>query len=152
MRNMSLADRAIELSGYFQVVGERLHGVKKNNPETRGVISAQESQLLLSVGTKESLKMSEIAKALQLTLSSVTALVDKLEAKAFVTRQRSLEDRRIVRVSLTAEGRKLYDSIEGAQRKLSMSLLKVLSREEQDMLLALFRKLAAKLRAGEKRQ
>jgi hypothetical protein len=32
-----------------------------------------------------------------------------------------------------------------------MSVLKVLSREEQDMLLALFRKLAAKLRAGEKR-
>ena len=143
---MSLADRAIELSGYFQVVGERLHGVKKNNPETRGVLSAQESQLLLSVGTKEALKMSEIAKALQLTLSSVTALVDKLEAKAFVTRQRSLEDRRIVRVSLTAEGRKLYDLVEGAQRELSMSVLKVLSREEQDMLLALFRKLAAKLR------
>jgi DNA-binding MarR family transcriptional regulator len=148
---MSLADRAIELSGYFQVVGERLHGVKKNNPETRGVLSAQESQLLLSVGTKEALKMSEIAKALQLTLSSVTALVDKLEAKAFVTRQRSLEDRRIVRVSLTAEGRKFYDLVEGAQRELSMSVLKVLSREEQDMLLALFRKLAAKLRAGEKK-
>jgi DNA-binding MarR family transcriptional regulator len=149
---MSLADRAIELSGYFQIVGERLHGVKKNNPETRGVLSAQESQLLLSVGTKEALKMSEIAKALQLTLSSVTALVDKLEAKAFVTRQRSLEDRRIVRVALTAEGRKFYDLVEGAQRELSMSVLKVLSREEQDMLLALFRKLAAKLRAGEKKR
>jgi hypothetical protein len=67
MRNMTLADRAIELSGYFQVVAERLHGVKKNNPETSGVISAQESQLLLSVGTKEALKMSEIAKTLQLT-------------------------------------------------------------------------------------
>ncbi len=146
---MSLADRAIELSGYFQVVGERLHGVKKFNPETRDVISAQESQLLLSVGTKESLKMSEIAKALQLTLSSVTALVDKLEAKAFVIRQRSLEDRRIVRVSLTAEGRKFHDLVEGAQRELSISVLKVLSRKEQDMLLALFRKLAAKLRAGE---
>jgi len=147
---MSLVDRAIELSGYFQVVAERLHGVKKNNPETSGVISAQESQLLLSVGAKESLKMSEIAKALQLTLSSVTALVDKLEAKAFVTRERSREDRRIVRVLLTAEGRKLYDLVEQAQRELSMSVLKVLSREEQDMLLALFRKLAAKLRAGEK--
>jgi DNA-binding MarR family transcriptional regulator len=152
MRNVSLSDRAIELSGYFQVVGERLHGVKKNNPETSGVVSAQESQLLLSVGTKEALKMSEIAKALQLTLSSVTALVDKLEAKAFVTRQRSLEDRRIVRVSLTAEGRKLYDLVEHAQRELSMSVLKMLSREEQDMLLALFRKVAAKLRAGEKRR
>jgi len=105
MRNMSLAERAIELSGYFQIVGERLHGVNKNNPETRGVISAQESQLLLSVGTKEALKMSEIAKALQLTLSSVTALVDKLEAKAFVTRQRSLEDRRIVR-HLASPGRR----------------------------------------------
>ena len=149
---MNLTDRAIELSGYFQIVGERLHGVKKNNPETNGVISAQESQLLLSVGTKESLKMSQIAKALQLTLSSVTALVDKLEAKNFVIRQRSLEDRRIVRVSLTAEGRKFYDLIEGAQREISMSVLKVLSREEQDMLLALFRKIAAKLRAGEKRR
>ncbi len=148
---MSLADRAIELSGYFQVVAERLHGVKKNNPETSGVISAQESQLLLSVGTKDALKMSEIASALQLTLSSVTALVDKLEAKAFVARHRSLEDRRIVRVSLTAEGRKLYDLVEGAQRELSMSVLKVLSREEQDMLLALFRKLATKLRGEQRR-
>jgi hypothetical protein len=42
--------------------------------------------------------------------------------------------------------------IEGAQRELSMSVLKVLSREEQDTLLALFRKVAAKLRAGEKRR
>ena len=149
---MSLADRAIELSGYFQVVAERLHGVKKNNPETSGVISAQESQLLLNVGTQEALTMSEIANALQLTLSSVTALVDKLEAKTIVARQRSLEDRRIVRVSLTAEGRKFYDLIEGAQREISMSVLKVLSREEQDMLLVLFRKIAAKLRAGEKRR
>ncbi len=149
---MSLTDRAIELSGYFQIVGERLHGVKKNNPETSGVISAQESQLLLSVGTKEALKMSEIAKALQLTLSSVTALVDKLEAKGFVTRQRSLEDRRIVRVSLTAEGRKFYGLVESAHRELSMSVLKVLSLEEQVTLLALFRKLAAKLRSGEKRR
>jgi DNA-binding MarR family transcriptional regulator len=129
-----------------------LQGVKKNNPETNGVISAQESQLLLSLGTKEALKMSEIAKALQLTLSSVTALVDKLEAKDFVNRQRSLEDRRIVHVSLTAEGRKFYDLIEGAQREISMSVLKVLSREEQDMLLVLFRKVAAKLRAGDKRR
>ena len=96
--------------------------------------------------------MSEIANALQLTLSSVTALVDKLEAKTIVARQRSLEDRRIVRVSLTAEGRKLYDLVEHAQRELSMSVLKVLSREEQDMLLGLFRKIAAKLRAGEKRR
>ncbi len=149
---MSLADRAIELSGYFQVVGERLHGVKKNNPETSGVISAQESQLLLNVGTQEALTMSEIANALQLTLSSVTALVDKLEAKAFVTRQRSLEDRRIVRVSLTAEGRQLYELVENAQREISLSVLKVLTREEQDMLLALFRKVAAKLRAGEKKR
>jgi DNA-binding MarR family transcriptional regulator len=149
---MSLTDRAIELSGYFQIVGERLHGVKKNNPETSGVISAQESQLLLSVGTQEALKMSEIAKALQLTLSSVTALVDKLEAKGFVTRQRSLEDRRIVRVSLTAEGRKFYGLVESAHRELSMSVLKVLSLEEQVTLLALFRKLAAKLRSGEKRR
>ena len=149
---MTLVDRAIELSGYFQVVAERLHGVKKNNPETSGVISAQESQLLLSVGTKEALKMSEIANALQLTLSSVTALVDKLEAKTIVARQRYLEDRRIVRVSLTAEGRKLYDLVEHAQRELSMSVLKVLSREEQDVLLGLFRKIAAKLRAGEKRR
>jgi DNA-binding MarR family transcriptional regulator len=69
-----------------------------------------------------------------------------------VTRQRSLEDRRIVRVSLTAEGRKFHDLIEDAQRELSLSVLKVLSREEQDMLLVLFRKLAAKLRAGEKRR
>ena len=49
-------------------------------------------------------KISELAVALSVHLSTASNLVDRLEAKALVRRQRSKEDQRIVRVYLTPAG------------------------------------------------
>ena len=45
---------------------------------------------------------------IHLSLSSVTGIVDKLEEKALLRRDRSHEDRRIVQAGLTEEGRRMY--------------------------------------------
>lgn len=136
---------ARELAAHFHVIREKLHAIDKHNAATSQVINFQEAHLLLSIGTQGPLTMSEIARILQLRLSSVTAVVDKLEKKNFVRRSRSAEDRRLVRVALTAAGRKFHTLVESAHLTLTDSMLKILDPAEREVFLGLFRKIAASL-------
>ena len=136
---------ARELSAHFHVIREKLHGIDKHNAATAQVINFQEAHLLMSIGTKGPLTMSEISRVLQLTLSAVTAVVDKLQRKKFVRRARSAEDRRLVRVELTTAGRKFYNLVESAHLTLTDSMLKILNSAEREVFLGLFRKIAASL-------
>ena len=58
--------------------------------------------------------MTQIAKALDITTSGATTLVDYMEKKGLVSRQRNpddQQDRRLVRVRITAEGQKVLGKI-----------------------------------------
>ena len=55
--------------------------------------------------------VSELGDALFLESNTLTPLVKRLEAAGLVTRQRDSADERVVRVSLTAQGRGLADRI-----------------------------------------
>ena len=136
---------ARELSAHFHVIREKLHGIDKHNAATAQVINFQEAHLLMSIGMKGPQTMSEIARILQLTLSAVTAVVDKLERKNFVRRARTAKDRRLVRVELTAAGRKFHDLVESAHLTLTDSMLKILDPAERETFLGLFRKIAQSL-------
>ncbi len=117
----------------------------KNNTATSHLVNVQEAHLLLRLGTRGALAMSEIAAALQLSLSSVTTTVDKLENKALVLRERSDEDRRVVRVGLTPKGREFCDLVEEGHLDLTVSILDALEQTEQETLLEMFRKVTARL-------
>ncbi len=142
---MTLRDNAEELSGHFHVIRTKLLGVVKYNPATSSLLNVQESHLLLDLGTRGPITMSAVARELQLSLSSATAVVDKLEEKALVRRERDPQDRRIVNVALTDEGSKLFQLLQEARLTAVLGILKTLSPDEQEVLLGLFRKIAAKL-------
>jgi DNA-binding MarR family transcriptional regulator len=91
--------------------------------------------------------MSELAEHCSLSLSTVTGIVDSLVAKSLVSRVRSDADRRVVRVELTGEGRKMYDISLEFRLKLVRSMLTSLNRNEQDQFMALFRKIAEKVQS-----
>ena len=139
-------NKPLELAGYFQLFRERLRVLEKSNPATCEVLNLQEANTLLSMGTRGAMTMSEIAKVLYLSLSSATGIVDKLEKKNFVRRDRSSEDRRIVRVELTKEGTRFYELVKEGQLRLADDALSTLNSQEQDLLLGLFRKITAKFR------
>ncbi len=139
--------KAQELAGYFQLFRERLRVAEKSNPATCEVLNLQEAYTLLSVGTRGAMTMSEIAKVLNLSLSSATSIVDKLESKNFVRRDRSSEDRRIVRAELTKEGTRFYELVKEGQLQLANDALSTLNSREQNLLLELFRKITTKFRA-----
>jgi len=142
---MSLAKNAKELTGYLRTIREKLHRTDKWNPKTSAHLNVREAHALMSIGDG-GMTMSSLAKRLQLSVSSVTAIVDKLEQKNFVARWRLVKDRRSVEVRLTAAGRKFHDLVAQAQLRVSESFLAALSNSEQTTLLKLFRKITANIK------
>ncbi len=61
----------------------------------------------LDAAADAALTVSALGRRLQLTSGATTALVDRLERHGLVERRRDQADRRLVRVHLTAEARKL---------------------------------------------
>lgn len=63
--------------------------------------------LILHLGDEDGLTVSELGRRCRLENSTMTPLVDELERHGFVARRRAPEDRRVVRLYLTPEGRTL---------------------------------------------
>ncbi|RMH44770.1 MAG: MarR family transcriptional regulator [Deltaproteobacteria bacterium] len=86
---------------------------------------------LLAIEEHEPVTASAIARHVHLSQSTVIGILDRLEAKKLVRRQRNLEDRRVVHVSLTEQGRALarnapsplHDALATAMTKLPESEL-----------------------------
>lgn len=95
------------------------------------------------------LSAGEIAQASLLTLGAVSMRIDRLERDGKVIRNRSMEDRRIVLVSLTDEGRELIERIHPLHVQAQSQLLADLSAEDVGALEPLLRKLEASMQAHE---
>jgi len=65
---------------------------------------------LLKIDELGSLSIKELSSAVNLSASVVVGIVDRLEKQQFVTRERSVRDRRIVRVSLTEKSKDLISN------------------------------------------
>src|SRR4029450_2648656 len=64
--------------------------------------------VLATIGYAGGLPFGEIGAKMMVTLSNLTGIVDRLEEKKLVSRQRDAHDRRVVHVVLTDKGAKLY--------------------------------------------
>lgn len=64
------------------------------------------------------LPMSRLAEMLDISMSAVTGLVDRMEERGFVERVRVPEDRRIVLARVTASGRQMLDGVELVRTEL----------------------------------
>ena len=144
---MTPDDKARRLVDQLQTVMDGAEGAVAKNSAARRALSTQEINVLRTVGRHEGCIMSGIAERIRLSLSSVTGLIDRLVEKKLVCRDRSREDRRVVQVELTDEGRELHTSVMESQVQFARGLLKTLSAEEQDALLSLFGKISDRIKA-----
>lgn len=138
--------KAAELMGEFRKLGERyMQWQDSITRERMGELNKHDASVILFLGQDGECTMSELAMKIKLTVSSATLIADKLVDKGLVSRQRSLDDRRVVRVALTDEGAGLYRAVEETILGLGRAMLQALDRSEQDNLLGLFRKMNAAL-------
>lgn len=86
---------------------------------------------------------SVIAKGIGLTPPTLTHLAEKLVNKQFITRQADENDRRIIYLAITDEGREVLDQANKEGKVLRQKLFERLTADETHQLLDIYRKLNA---------
>ncbi len=135
-----LEAKAIELKKTLDVITSHFQWI--NSASASGELSLQELKIVNCIGQRESCIMREVSEHLQVAVSTMTGIIDKLEDKGLVRRERNDEDRRIVRVILTGKGRKVHQSNVENYMELSRRMLQSLNESEQDVYLEITRKIA----------
>ena len=87
------------------------------------------------------LSQAEIAKKILRSTGNITMVIDNLEKRGLVKRERQTDDRRYYIVQLTDKGRKLIKTVFPRHAAKIVEEMKVLSSAEQDVLGNLCRKL-----------
>lgn len=82
------------------------------------------------------LPMRGLAEAMDVSQASVTGIVDRMEQRGLVERQRDDEDRRVVHVALTAEGSLLIAGMAAERRDHLAVFLEELDDQELEGFLA----------------
>jgi MarR family multiple antibiotic resistance transcriptional regulator len=98
-----------------------------------------------SLQRDRSLSMGELSSALSVPFSKATRIVDSLVTDGYLKRLQDPDDRRVIKVALTGEGLKLHRTIEGFTGEHVQEILSGLTREEQEILFVLIRKVVAAL-------
>ncbi len=97
-------------------------------------LSISETHVIDNIGVNRERTMSDTAKDLRITSGTLTTAVDNLIKKGYVTRERSVEDRRVVKIKLTEKGIAAYRAHEEFHKDLVISALQQLDINEEELL------------------
>ena len=78
------------------------------------------------------LAMKDLADEMALHQSTLTRVVDRLEAKEFVSRRRRPDNQRVVDVAITEIGRTLYQQLDAASTATVGRVLALVAHDEQE--------------------
>ena len=109
----------------------------------QGQISLIQLNVLTLLEATGPLPMSRLAESLDISVASLTGIIDRMEARSLVKRKRDGADRRVVNVAPAAGGRRLFAQIDRRRRAGLAKLLETLADDELRGLLAGHRALHA---------
>lgn len=103
---------------YPRIITDLLHNVKRSFEKlvkwyfNDYKLTLTQLSLVLLLKENGSLNVSSISKQMGLSKSTVSGIINRLEKMNIVTRTRSEEDRRVIRICLTDEVKNVCPSIE----------------------------------------
>jgi DNA-binding MarR family transcriptional regulator len=104
-------------------------------------ISHDQLGILLLINTGRGATAAELSREMSCDTSSMTRMIDRLEAKGFVKRSRSEDDRRIVFIVLTPSGKSLADQLPDLIVRVMNRHMAGFSRAEVELLKSLLRRM-----------
>lgn len=126
---------------------ELIEGLSKKCGEVNNSImkefdlSSSEFQFLSNITTCKNLTGNQVADELNLSVSRVSRIIEKLVQKNYLTRETKANDRRSIKICLTPTGKQIQARINDRKKQCYNELVKALSPKEKD----LFKKIAIKL-------
>lgn len=100
-----------------------------------GALSLVHVNVLAVLDIDGPMPMGGLAEALDVSQASATGIVDRMEQRGLVERRRIDDDRRVVRVALTDEGRRLIAGMAAERREHLAAMLETLTDAELEGLL-----------------
>lgn len=97
-------------------------------------VTANDMHVIEAIGIGSPKNMTSVAKALMVTTGTLTISVNGLVKKGFVERTRSEEDRRVVLISLTAKGKKIFEHHRQFHQEMVEAAVSQLTEEEKVIL------------------
>jgi DNA-binding MarR family transcriptional regulator len=113
------------------------HGIEEISPPL--------GRILFVLWQEDGIAIGELAKRTSLEKSTLTTLLDRLEASGFVERVRSREDRRVILVRRTTKDKTWQKTYEEVSEKMNRLFYAGLSAQEIDRFEETLRRLLANL-------
>jgi len=148
MSGSSRQEMAEHIADLIPAILHGLRGRERRSPPDLDITLGQ-LHCLKTVGDLGAPTMSGLARELDLQPSTVTGLVDALVARGLVERREDPEDRRIVRVAVTAVGQRHRQQHHRARRRRLVESLAPLGDEELERVESALECLRAAVCAGE---
>ena len=105
-------------------------------------LSVTEIHTIEAIGMYEGRSMSEVADKLNITVGTLTTAINKLIKKGYVERKRLEEDKRVVLIELTKQGKLAYRIHEKFHKDMIRETISGLSEEEEHILINSLEKLS----------
>lgn len=103
--------------------------------------TASQHTVLSTLAENGPLSLTDIGKRIFLDKPAITGLADRLENDALVERQRSADDRRVIKLHITTKGRELLEKMDMIAREVDDRLVESLTLGELNQ----YRNLTVKL-------
>ncbi len=101
---------------------------------THAKMNLAEVHGLLLISERPRMTMTELSEALHVSLPSATSLVNRLVKSKLVQRRHDTRNRKLVRLSLTASGKKFLGEQHRRRREMLRNIFGLLTSEEQGTL------------------
>jgi DNA-binding MarR family transcriptional regulator len=128
---MPPSDVALVLDAYPRIYFA-CHRRHVYDAEQRRLVSAHQASILDHLDAVESTVLSDLAKHMGVTASTMSLAVDRLERNGYVTRERDAADRRRVRIRLTEAGVRVRRANSVLDPALVDEMLEQLRAEERN--------------------
>lgn len=142
------AEQILALDSYIKLTraAETVNTILQTSVSMENLTISQFGTLeaLLHLGP---LCQNELGSKILKSNSNMTTVIDNLEKRGLVRRERDTQDRRMIFIHLTDQGKSLIESVFPAHVEAITHIFNVLSEEEQNQLGELLRKLGKQKRA-----
>ncbi len=93
-------------------------------------VTMSQCSTILAIGKHGIMTMNALSEWMSLATSTMTRIVDNLVRDGYLQRSQDPQDRRVVRVSLTVEGEKLFQAIKEIYHRYHQKIVESIPAEE----------------------
>ena len=131
---METLNESIEIARLFQEVMQLFkHSMVKVLNDTG--MSAPQGMVLGLLSKNKKLKITELSNELCLSNSTVSGIIDRLEKQEMVVRERSIEDKRVVYVSISPNFKDMHKDF---RKKFEKNLADIMSKGNDEEIHKIF--------------